>query len=59
MYNAMCDQTLSFNFYIVGLGVCMGRYMYMRKYTADRNKMNCELLLTYDTPAYMFIVQCV
>jgi len=28
MYNAMCGQTFSFNFYIVGLGVCMGRLLY-------------------------------
>ena len=29
---------------------------WMFKDTIDINKMNCELMLTYDTPAYMFNV---
>ena len=28
----------------------------LTRFEANANKMNCELMLTYDTPAYMFNV---
>ena len=32
------------------------KYGLICKYMYNTNKMNCELMLTYDTPAYMFNV---
>ena len=31
-------------------------WFYLKPYTLPQNKMNCELMLTYDTPTYMFNV---